>query len=93
LRRAQRKVARRKKGSNRRTQSGSAAKEGTREIANKRLDFLHKTLDCDSQKFGLIAIEDLNVAGMSKGNLAQTDFRCELVNMETVVVLQGRMGW
>lgn len=71
LRRAQRKVARRKKGSNRRRKAVQLLRKVHERIANKRLDFLHKHSTAIVQKFGLIAIEDLNVAGMSKGNLAK----------------------
>jgi len=71
LRRAQRKVSRRHKGSNRRRKAVILLRKVHERIANKRLDFLHKHSTAIVQKFGLIAIEDLNVAGMSKSNLAK----------------------
>ncbi|MGA3200425.1 MAG: transposase [Halobacteriota archaeon] len=71
LRRAQRKVSRRHKSSNRRRKAVILLRKVHERIANKRLDFLHKHSTTIVQKFGLIAIEDLNVAGMSKGNLAK----------------------
>ena len=71
LRRAQRKVSRRHKGSNRRRKAVILLRKVHERIANKRLDFLHKHSTTIVQKFGLIAIEDLNVAGMSKSNLAK----------------------
>ena len=71
LRRAQRKVSRRHKSSNRRRKAVILLRKVHERIANKRLDFLHKHSTAIVQKFGLIAIEDLNVAGMSKSNLAK----------------------
>jgi putative transposase len=71
LRRAQRRVSRRKKGSNRRQKAVVLLKKLHENIANKRADFLHKHSTAIVKKFGLIAIEDLNVAGMSKCNLAK----------------------
>jgi putative transposase len=71
LRRAQRRVSRRKKGSNRRRKAVVLLRKVHERIASRRLDFLHKETTKIVRKFGLIAIEDLNVAGMARGNLAK----------------------
>ena len=71
LRRAQRKVARRKK-------SGSGRKKAVRElqaahvhVRNQRLDFQHKLSHGLVKTFGMIAVEDLNIRGLAAGMLAK----------------------
>lgn len=71
LRRAQRRVARRNKGSHRRRKAVVLLKKVHQRIANRRANFLHKLSTAVIQKYDAIAIEDLNVAGMSQGNLAK----------------------
>lgn len=72
LRRAQRKVARRKKG-------GAGRKKAVRElqvayahVRNQRLDFQHKVARQVVSRFGLIAVEDLNVKGLAGSMLAKS---------------------
>jgi putative transposase len=72
LRRAQRKVARRKKGSNRRRKAVLALRRVHAHLANQRADFLHKESRRIVNSFGLIAVEDLNVKGLSGGMLAKS---------------------
>src|SRR5579884_1102551 len=74
LRRAQRKVARRKKGSNRRKKAVRLLQKQHQHIANKRRDFHHKTARSLVKKHGMIAHEDLNVAGIGKTRLAKSTY-------------------
>jgi putative transposase len=64
LRRAQRKVARRKKGSNRRHKAVVFLGKLHKYVANCREDFLHKETTKAVQKFGFLAMEDLQVKNM-----------------------------
>ena len=72
LRRSQRKVARRRKGSNRRRKAVQELQIVHTHISNQRADFLHKESRKIVNKFGLIAVEDLNVKGLSGGMLAKS---------------------
>jgi putative transposase len=72
LRRAQRKVSRRKKGSNRRRKAAQLAARLHAHIRNQRADFHHKLSRQLVNNFGLIAVEDLNVKGLAKGMLAKS---------------------
>ncbi|MGB7588009.1 MAG: transposase [Solirubrobacterales bacterium] len=68
IRRAQRKVARRKRGSNRRRKAvGELARRRECE-ANRRLDAAHKAARSLIDHFDLIAIEDLRIPNMVRGN-------------------------
>ena len=71
LRVAQRRVARRRKGSHRRRKAVVLLKKLHEHIAAKRQDFLHKHSTAVIRKYGTIVVEALNVAGMSKSNLAK----------------------
>jgi putative transposase len=71
LRKAQRRVARRKKGSHRRKKAVVLLQKAHERIANRRADFLHKTTTALVQKFGIIVIENLNVKGLAGGILAK----------------------
>ena len=72
LRQAQRRVARRKKGSHRRRKAVMILKKIHQHIANQRSDFQHKLSHQIVQDFGFIAIEDLNVKGLAGGMLAKS---------------------
>ncbi len=74
LRRAQRKVARRKKGSNRRHKAVQSLRKQHQHIANKRRNFHHQTVHSLVSRYGLIAHEDLNVAGIAKTRLAKSTY-------------------
>jgi len=76
LRRVQRKVARRTKGSNRRRKAVVLLRKLHEHISNQRADFLHKHSIAVVRKYGTIAVEALNVAGMSKGNLSKQILDC-----------------
>jgi putative transposase len=72
LRRAQRKVARRpKKTSKHRHKAILLLQKAHQHIANQRKDFQHKLSTKLVQKFGMIAVEDLNSKGLSAGILAK----------------------
>src|SRR6202162_6099065 len=71
LRRAQRRVARRKKGSKRRGRAVRQVQKVHQGIRNRRSDFLHKHSTAVIIKYGTVKVEGLNVSGMSRGNLAK----------------------
>ena len=72
LRRSQRKVARRHKGSNRRRKAVLALQRVHAHVTNQRADFLHKESRKIVNRFGLIVVEDLNVRGLASGMLAKS---------------------
>jgi putative transposase len=76
LRRAQRRVARRVKGSNRRRKAVILLKKLHERVTNQRADFLHKHSTAVIRKYGTIAVEALNVSGMSRGRLAKQILDC-----------------
>ena len=71
LRRAQRKVSRRVKGSNGRRNAVRELQRIHEHVANQRADFLHKLSRQIVGDYQLIAVEKLSVGGMSKGMLAK----------------------
>lgn len=72
LRRAQRKVARRQnKKSKRRRKAILLFEKAHRHVANQRKDFQHKCSTQLVQNFGMIAVEDLHIKGLSSGFLAK----------------------
>nr|MBA2355275.1 IS200/IS605 family element transposase accessory protein TnpB [Acidobacteriota bacterium] len=71
VRRAQRKVARRARRSNGRRKAVVLLKRIHAHIANRRSDFHHKAARALVNRFGFIAVEDLNVKGMANGMLAR----------------------
>jgi putative transposase len=70
LRRAQRRVARRRKGSNRRRKAVKLLWRVHARVGNRRADFHHKISRRLVDNFGVIAVEDLNVRGLARGVLA-----------------------
>jgi putative transposase len=72
LRRLARRVARREKGSNRRRKAVQDLAKHHRKIRNQRKDFLHQHSHWLIKHFDAIAVEDLNVKGMSRGRLAKS---------------------
>jgi putative transposase len=72
LRRAQRKVARRKKGSHRRRKAVVLLQKAHVHVRNQRSDFHHKLSRQLVNRYGLIAVEDLNVKGLAGGMLAKS---------------------
>jgi putative transposase len=71
LRVAERRVSRRRKGSNRRKKAALQLCKIHRKIKNQRSDFQHKISTHLIKTYDLIAIEKLNILGMSKGILAK----------------------
>ncbi len=72
LRRAQRKLARRQnKKSQRRRKAILLLQKAHQHVANQRKDFQHKLSTQLVQNFGMIAVEDLNIKGLSAGILAK----------------------
>ena len=65
LRKAGRRVARRKKGS-------KALVKVQRHVANQRRDFHHKTALHLVRRYGLIAREDMNIRGITRTSLAKS---------------------
>jgi putative transposase len=72
LRRAQRKVARRKRGGNSRKKAVRDLQRAHAHVRNQRADFAHKVARTLVVMFGLIVIEKLNVKGMAAGMLAKS---------------------
>jgi len=71
LRRAQRKVARRKKGGNGRRKAVQLLQRMHAHVHNQRSDFHHKISHWLVANNGTIAVEDLNVKGLASGMLAR----------------------
>lgn len=71
LRVAQRRIARRHKGSNRRHKAVIQLRKIHQKIFNQRNDFQHKVSTYLVKQFDLIAIEKLNIKGMSRGILSK----------------------
>lgn len=72
LRRCQRKVARRKKGSNRRRKAVQLLQRAHIHVRHQRADFQHKLSHRLVNEYGTIAVEDLNVKGLAGGMLAKS---------------------
>jgi putative transposase len=72
LRRAQRKVARRKKGSDRHRKAVALLQKVHQRIKNQRHEFQHKFTFWLTQNFGTIAVEDLNIKGLAGGMLGKS---------------------
>jgi putative transposase len=72
LRRAQRKVARRRKGSKRRAKAVHALQKQHQRIGNLRHDFHHKTARALMLRYGTIVYEDLNIQGIARSRLAKS---------------------
>jgi putative transposase len=72
VRRAQRKVARRKRRSNGRRKAVVLLQKAHAHVANQRNDFTHKAARTLVDRFGLIAVEDLNIKGLAGSMLARS---------------------
>ena len=72
LRRCQRKVARRKRGGTNRRKAVWLLQKAHARIRNQRSDFQHKLSRRLADSYGLTAVEDLNIKGLSKGMLARS---------------------
>lgn len=72
LRRAQRKVARRHKGSNRRRKALVLLQKTHAHVKNQRADAHHKVSYEVVKAYGFIAVEDLNIRSLASGMLAKS---------------------
>ncbi|MEG4324046.1 transposase, partial [Microcoleus sp. herbarium5] len=72
LRVIQKRVARRKKGSNRRQKAIKQLGCQHKKVADKRKDFHFKTAKDLLNKYDVIAVEDLNVKGLARTRLAKS---------------------
>jgi putative transposase len=72
LRVIQKRVSRRKKGSNRRHKAVKQLGKQHKKVADKRKDFHFKTAKQLLSKYDVVAHEDLNVKGLSKSRLAKS---------------------
>lgn len=72
IRRSQRRVARRRKGGKRRRKAVALLASRHRRLLNCRADFHHKLSRRLVNRYGLIAVEDLNVRGLAGGMLAKS---------------------
>jgi putative transposase len=71
LRRVQRRVARRKRGSHRRRKAVQALQRVHAHIRNQRRDFHHQVARQLVNRFGLIAVEDLHLKSLARSMLAK----------------------
>jgi putative transposase len=71
LRRLQRAVARKKKGSRNQRKARLLVRKLHRKIRNQRLDFLHKLSTWLIKTFDVIVIEKLNIKGLVRGSLSR----------------------
>ncbi len=71
LRLAQRRVARRKKGSHRRRKAVQLLQKAHKHIRDQRSDFHHKVSHQIAKRYGLVAVEELNIKGLSRGMLSK----------------------
>ncbi|HEX5493910.1 MAG TPA: RNA-guided endonuclease TnpB family protein, partial [Mycobacteriales bacterium] len=77
LRRYQRMMARRKKGSNNRAKARVKVARAHARVRDTRRDFLHKTSTDLVRRFDRVGVEDLNVSGMVRNrSLAKAISRC-----------------
>lgn len=72
LRRTQRRVARRRKGSHGRRKAVQALQRAHVHVRNQRRDFHHKAARMLVNRYGLIAVEDLNVKGLARSIFAKS---------------------
>lgn len=72
LRRLQRALARSRRGSKVRRKRKAALSRHQAFIANSRRDFLHKQSRAIVNRFGRIAVEDLNIKGLARSMLAKS---------------------
>jgi putative transposase len=72
VRRSRRRVSRRKRGSNGRRKAVRLLQKTLTYVRNQRADFHHKVSRDLVDRFGLIAVEDLNVKGLAGSVLARS---------------------
>jgi putative transposase len=72
LKSAQRRVSRRKKGSNRRKKAIAKLGKQHKKVADTRKDFHFKTANNLLKKYDVVAVEKLNIKGLAKSRLAKS---------------------
>jgi putative transposase len=72
MRRAQRKIERRRRGSAGRRQAVRLLQVARCRVRNQRADWQHKLARQLVDRYGLIAVEDLNIDGMARGKFAKS---------------------
>jgi len=72
LRRAQRRVARRKKGSNGRREAVRLLQQAQARVRDQRADFHHKTARALVDRYGLMVVENMNVRALAGSMLARS---------------------
>lgn len=72
LAKAQKKLSRCVKGSNRRAKAKLAVARLHKRIANLRANWLHQLSNRVANTYDLVCLEDLNVKGMARGNLGKS---------------------
>ena len=72
LKRSQRALSRKRRGSNRRRRLKQRLARQHRKVANQRKDFHHKLARRLVNRYGTIAHEDLNTAGLARTRLAKS---------------------
>jgi len=72
VRALQRRVSRRKKGSNRRRKAINALARKHEQVADQRRNFAHQHSTALVRKYDLIAVENLNVAGMVRSRFGKS---------------------
>ncbi len=94
LKTAQRRVSRRKKGSNRRRKAVTLLAKAHQKVRRQRRDFHHKTALALVQQNDVIYHEDLQVRNMVQNHhLAKEHQRCGLGGVLDHPELQGSMRW
>lgn len=68
LRRRQRKLSRRVKGSQSRRKARILVAKAYEKVSNQRRDFLHKVANLYVQNYGVLVFEDLNIKGMVRNH-------------------------
>jgi putative transposase len=71
LRRSQRALSRCQRGSNRRSKARARLVRCHAKVANQRRDFHHKMAKALVDRYGVVCVEDLNVAGIARSRLAK----------------------
>ena len=72
MRRAQRRIARRRRGSAGRREAVRLFQSAHAHVRHQRADMHHKLSRLLVDRYGLIAVEDLNVKGLAAGRLAKS---------------------
>jgi len=81
----QRRMSHKKKGSFNRVKARKAVAVSYEKLTNKRRDFLHKTTHSLVNHHSLIAMENLNIGGLSRGFLAKEVLDCSWAEFSSML--------